>query len=167
MTAKKISELDAKTPINVDIIPVANSSTGIAGKSTCNQVFTAGANQLQIVTFPGTFGYGSANLPISSSVINNQIIGNVTIYKMIPSVNCDITGLAPIPPLTTHADGRLLWILNVGPSNLSLKNEDSRSTASNRFLTHNGSHINMGVGHLVLAMYDGSQSQRWRIWDLT
>ena len=43
MASKKISELSAKTPISTDVIPVADPSTGIAGKSTTNQIIAASA----------------------------------------------------------------------------------------------------------------------------
>lgn len=43
MTAKKISELTAKTPISTDVLPVADPTTGIAGKSSCNQIIASAA----------------------------------------------------------------------------------------------------------------------------
>lgn len=43
MASKKISELSAKTPVSTDVIPVADPSTGIAGKSTTNQIIAAAA----------------------------------------------------------------------------------------------------------------------------
>jgi hypothetical protein len=42
MTAKKISELVAKTPVSTDLIPVADPTTGIAGKSTIAQIMAGG-----------------------------------------------------------------------------------------------------------------------------
>lgn len=43
MASKKISELSAKTPISTDVLPVADPSTGLAGKSTTNQIIAAAA----------------------------------------------------------------------------------------------------------------------------
>ena len=43
MTAKKINELTAKTPIASDVLAVADTTTGIAGKSTCNQIIASAA----------------------------------------------------------------------------------------------------------------------------
>ena len=43
MTAKLISELDAKIPASADVLAVANPSTGLAGKSTCNQIIASAA----------------------------------------------------------------------------------------------------------------------------
>jgi hypothetical protein len=43
MASKKISELDAKTPSATDVLPVANPSTGVAGKSTCSQIIASAA----------------------------------------------------------------------------------------------------------------------------
>jgi hypothetical protein len=38
MTAKKINELSVKTPVSTDLIPVADPTTGVAGKSTLSQI---------------------------------------------------------------------------------------------------------------------------------
>ena len=43
MTAKLISELGAKIPASADVLAVANPSTGLAGKSTCNQIIASAA----------------------------------------------------------------------------------------------------------------------------
>ena len=43
MASKKISELTAKTPISTDVLPVADPTTGIAGKSSCNQIIASAA----------------------------------------------------------------------------------------------------------------------------
>ena len=43
MASKKISELSAKTPVAADVLAVADPSTGIAGKSTCNQIIATAA----------------------------------------------------------------------------------------------------------------------------
>ena len=43
MASKKISELSAKVAASADVLPVADPSTGIAGKSTCNQIIATAA----------------------------------------------------------------------------------------------------------------------------
>ena len=48
MTAKKISELSAKTPVSTDLIPVADPTTGIAGKSTNSQFYNATIRSLSV-----------------------------------------------------------------------------------------------------------------------
>lgn len=41
MAGKKISELTAKVPVTTDVLAVADPSTGIAGKSTTNQIIAS------------------------------------------------------------------------------------------------------------------------------
>jgi hypothetical protein len=53
MTAKKISELTAKTPVSTDVIPVADPTTGIAGKSTIAQIVSASGGGLPAITGGG------------------------------------------------------------------------------------------------------------------
>lgn len=53
MTAKKISELTAKTPVSTDVIPVADPTTGIAGKSTIAQIVSASGTALPAITGGG------------------------------------------------------------------------------------------------------------------
>ena len=54
MTAKKINELSAKTPVSTDVIPVADPTTGVAGKSTLSQI--AGVATVQD-TYTGSWIY--------------------------------------------------------------------------------------------------------------
>lgn len=165
MASKKISELDAKTPNSADVLPVADPTTGLAGKSNCAQLFVAGASSQQIVPMAGVFGYAIGNLPISSNR-NDMILGPQTIYNLIPSLTVDITGIAPAPPATSNQSGRMLWLVNTGSHTINFKNEDALSTASNRFITHTGNQVSMNSGHIALAIYDSGVA-RWRIWDLT
>ena len=94
MTAKKISELVAKTPVSTDLIPVADPTTGIAGKSTVQQVVTAGIGTVAVtnggtgtsngsITGTGalafTAGGTNQNVTISPSGTGSVTIDNVPI----------------------------------------------------------------------------------------
>lgn len=63
MTAKKISELTAKTPVSTDVIPVADPTTGVAGKSTIAQIVSASGNAL-----PATTGIIGQRLVLASNL---------------------------------------------------------------------------------------------------
>lgn len=72
MAGKKINELTDKTPVNSDLLPVADPSTGVAGKSTALQVVTAGlpsqtGNSGKFLTTNGaTASWGAATVNLST-----------------------------------------------------------------------------------------------------
>ena len=213
MASKKISELSAKTPVSTDVLPVADPSTGIAGKSTTNQIIAAAAgftNKTPAVgdwipvadtatpavawktrpysityvgleswtkfTTYGSFAFQPLSVNISSNTHNLQI-GVFGFVKINCTANSHLTGMvsenvqsntvvAPGGSTTAALDGQVVYLLNTGTNNLSVRNEDALSTAENRFVIHNGNHITLGPGHLALALYDTGVS-RWRVWDLT
>lgn len=164
MASKKISELTAKTPVSTDLVPIADPSTGVAYKSNCQGVVFAGISQLGIAQVNGSMAYASGNVTLTANT-NNLFASSNTIFRITSTGNYDLTGIIPLPN-TTEGAGRLIYLINVGSNNVTLKNEDALSTAQNRFVTHGGSHITLSPGHLVLAIYD-STLLRWRIWDLT
>jgi hypothetical protein len=213
MTAKKISELTAKTPITSDVLPVADPSTGIAGKSTCNQIIASAAgftNKTPAVgdwipvadtatpsvawktrpysitytglaswskfTTYGSFAFQSYTVNISTNT-NNLQIGVFGLVKLNCTVNSDLTGLVsedvrsnevviPGGSVTAALDGQVVYLLNVGTNSVSIKSDDSASTAANRFLTHNGGNLALAANHMAIALYDTGVS-RWRVWNLT
>jgi hypothetical protein len=171
MAGKKINQLDVKVPVPTDLVAVGDQFTGVAGKSTCKQVVFAGINQNAMLITSSSFAYTTGFLNLVSNA-NNLSLGNETVHRCFSSGNYDITGIAPptvgplVPGPGTHLDGRIIYLINTGNSNISLKNQDALSTATNRFITHNGNHITLGSGHIVMAFYDIGIT-RWRIWDLT
>ena len=160
MTAKLISELDAKTPASSDVLAVANPSTGIAGKSTSSQVIVAGLNQSATIQTGSSFCQTSATINISTNQ-NNLQLGFGGFHRLNVTSASDLTGIAP-PGTESHKDGRMIRLVNVGTNALSVKNEDANSTASNRINT-NGGNLNFQTGHMLECIYDGTTS-RWRVW---
>lgn len=164
MASKKISELDVKIPLVSDVIPVADPISGLAGKSDCGSVLYAGFDQASVIPTSSSFAFQPGGVTISSNT-NNLGLPRNTLFRLTSTGNYDLTGIVPYAGAATNS-GRIIYLLNVGSNNISLKNEDALSTAANRFLTHNGNQITLAPNHLVLALYDGTAS-RWRIWDLT
>ena len=160
MTAKKINELTAKTPISTDVLPVADPSTGIAGKSTTAQVLVAGFNQASTIVTGSSLCQTSATVAIASAQHNLQL-GIGGFHRLNVTSVSDLTGIAP-PGVESHKDGRTIRLVNVGSAALSVKNEDANSTASNRIIT-SGGNLNLQVYHMLECIYDGTAS-RWRVW---
>lgn len=77
MAGKKISELTAKTPASNDVLAVADPSTGIAGKSTCVQVFAVGLPT----------GYSSASVN-SSTITFDSLSGTGLAKSTLNDVLC-------------------------------------------------------------------------------
>jgi hypothetical protein len=76
-----------------------------------------------------------------------------SVIRVSTDASRDLTGI------TGGADGRILILVNVGTNNLVLKNEDTNSTAANRFSF--GSNRTLAGGDGLLLWYD-TVSSRWR-----
>jgi len=59
----------------------------------------------------------------------------------------------------------VIYLLNTGTNTLTLKHDDSGSSAVNRLYTHNGNNLQLASGHITLCLYDTTIS-RWRVWSL-
>lgn len=93
MTAKKISELSAKTPVGTDLIPVADPATGIAGKSTNSQFYNATIRSLSVaytgnappdfagIISPACAAQAGSSLVSSDGVTIESLNYNVVAYK--------------------------------------------------------------------------------------
>ena len=64
-----------------------------------------------------------------------------------------------ISGLQGGADGRILVLVNVGAFNILLNNEETSSSAANRFSM--GGHVALGPKHAIILQYDATAS-RWR-----
>jgi hypothetical protein len=93
---------------------------------------------------------------LSANVDNYAPAGHAdaSTFKISSNANRNITGLVG------GTDGREKRLLNVGAYNIVLKNEDSSSTAANRFAVGGDITIPPSLG--VILQYDGTVS-RWRM----
>lgn len=160
MANKKISELIAKTPAVTDILPVADPSTGVAGKSTPAQVLVAGFNQAAVIPTGSSIAFTPVTVNISTAS-NDLSIGTAGVVLANVTASVGLTGLNG-----NNASGKVVFIINTGTNALSVKNEDAGSIAANRIVTASGGNLNMQAGHMLVGIYDGTLS-RWRVWMLT
>lgn len=163
MANKKISELDYKMPLSSDIIPVADPVTGVAGRSYCGDVVYAGMDQNRVIPTSSSFAYGTVSVNMTGNM-NNLDLTPQTLVRISSAGNYDLTGIIPDPD-PSSGSGRLIYIVNVGSNTVTFKNQDTASSAQNRFITHNGNNLSLPSGHIALAIYDGVAS-RWRIWSI-
>lgn len=105
------------------------------------------------------------NFLLSGDISPSQITSNqndynptglstATVIRLSTDASRDITGIQG------GADGRILILSNVGSNNIVLKNQDSNSTASNRFIFT--SDVTLQANQAVMIQYDSTTS-RWRL----
>jgi hypothetical protein len=121
MTAKKINELSAKTPVSTDLIPVADPTTGIAGKSTIAQIMAGG---LPAITAGGRYlvsnqdGTAYTNIDTHPADIATYIstTASTAVVNGFPTAVRGFSGIAgsSFPNLTTltFADLTILTIFS-------------------------------------------------------
>lgn len=157
MASKKISELTAKIPLTTDVLPVADPSTGIAGKSTTAQVLVAGFNQSSVISTGSSIAYTPVTINATGD-LNNLSVGTSGIIFITSSTTIDLTGIDGV-----IATGKVLYIINTGIHAISVKNESVSSTDFMRIKTPVGGSLNLQVNHALLCIYDGIIS-RWRVY---
>jgi hypothetical protein len=100
--------------------------------------------------------YTSTAMTLSGTANHNISFSSAGYVKFNSgsSSNFSITGLS------AGADGQILILYNVGTGNMTVRNQNSSSSASNRIATNTGSDVSTtGTGTITL-IYDGTQS-RW------
>ena len=107
---------------------------------------------------PGKITYTGVIIPTAlSGDTNNYAPSGLSTCSRInisSTVDCNVTGL------TGMADGRQLFVCNVGTNTITLKANSSSSSAGNKFLMAND--VPMAAGALVVLTGDGT-ANGWRI----
>lgn len=96
-----------------------------------------------------------AQIVANTNDYNPTGLAAATILRLNTDASRDLTGLAG------GADGRVVFILNVGSFDLVLKNASGSSSASNRFLL-GGTDVTLTADKGAFLLYD-STSSRWRL----
>lgn len=74
-----------------------------------------------------------------------------------------LTGAAPaLRGIAGGADGKVLLIMNVSGTTVSVKNQDANPTATNRIITGTAADVTMADGASLLLQYDNTTT-RWRV----
>lgn len=72
------------------------------------------------------------------------------------------TSAANMTGMTSGYEGQMVYMQNVGSANLTIPNQDTNSSAANRFITPNGNPIVLAPQQTAIALYDCTQN-RWII----
>lgn len=83
-------------------------------------------------------------------------LAGAVVIRQDATIPVTITGLAG------GADGRILWLLNISASIITLAHENASSTAANRFALPVAASFLIAAGATALLVYD-STSSRWRV----
>jgi hypothetical protein len=89
---------------------------------------------------------------------NFAIPASSTVLRVSSSANVDLTGLSN----TNIPMGRIIVLVNVGSSNITLKNNSGSSSAGNKFKLPGGTDITLAPDGSVTLMYDTTSSV-WRV----
>lgn len=137
------AEKSAITHTNRSSLDTIDQNLATTSDVTFNNVLTSG----YLVRSVG-------NITVTSGTINNLVIPASSFIKITSS-----TGNFTIAGIAGGASGRVLTIYNASTNNMSISNEGTTSTASNRILTMGGSLNGNGASNVTM-VYDAAQS-RW------
>ena len=103
-------------------------------------------------------GFGApANTPSSITTnTNNYAPGSGTFQRWASTTNVNVTGMV------AGFDGETRYIWNVGSNNITFKNQDTNSTAANRFKTDTLADLVLLPSAIMIAQYD-TTSTTWRV----
>jgi hypothetical protein len=100
---------------------------------------------------------GIQSTPVTTSLNNLALTATTSILRADP-----VGGANALTGMTGGTDGRLIEIWNVDAANsFDINNEDTDSTAANRFITQGGSALTIGPGQRAVARYFSADT-RWR-----
>lgn len=124
---------------NTDYAPVASPT------------FTGTPDITQAVKFSGDIS--PSQITSNQNDYNPTGLSTASVLRLSTDASRDVTGLAG------GADGRAIFLYNVGAQNLVLKNQSSSSSAANRFALN--ADLTIGADQGIALLYD-STSSRWR-----
>lgn len=128
-------------------------------------VGTANVGNLLVDGLPPTFGRArfAGDLSVSAyspaaftGTQNNYSIGTRSYVRLDGSSTPVITGIK-----ANNADGKALFISNVGAASIQFNNQDSGSDAANRIITGTGANVTLASDASLTLIYDSSTA-RWR-----
>jgi len=154
--------------INLDISggPQLTSAHSISWANTTNwsatkdiRIFRSGISVLAVAgtssSAPGTFS-SPANSPAQITANqNNYAIGTGLFNRVNSDASRTITGVV------AGLDGQLALDWNVGSFDLVYSQQDTNSTAANRFANASGANLTISAGQVALRQYDNTTA-RWR-----
>ena len=167
MAGLRIDQLSARVPAKTDTT-ATTAAGGPAGSSTMLNVVEAGCSGATVLTIGsagagGSFAHPSSTVNISTNT-DNLVLSNSAFQRLNCTKACDLTGIAPSNG-SSHADGRLIHIVNVGTNTLTIVHMSGSSLPANRIDTSN-KNLTLNSRHLLTLIYD-STAGNWLSWQTT
>ena len=107
-------------------------------------------------TITGAVAGGTVSPASLSANTNNYAPGAGGFQRWTSSAAINVTGMA------AGLAGEVRRIINVGTNTITLTNQDSNSTAANRWLTTTGASLALAANKIALAVYDATTAA-WRV----
>lgn len=167
MAGLRIDQLSSRVPVKTDMT-ATTASGGPAGFSTMTTVVEAGCSGATVLTIGSTGAGGSLAHPSStvniSTNTNNLVLSNSGFQRLNCTANCQLTGIAP-PNGSSHVDGRMMHIVNIGTHTLTIVHQSGSSLTANQIDTANAN-ITLSPRHLLTLIYDATAGN-WLAWETT
>ena len=150
------------TDCTVSIIPDQSGNSGKVLKTDGSALSWADTLSLDTVTFtgsaliPGIFSTPKGSDHSTTGSQNDVAFGTTSLVRYTGNNTATFTGVSG------GSDGRMIRITNASSYNITLKNQDSSSTAGNRIITTSGSDLTVPPNVSVTLQYDSTDS-RWRV----
>ena len=146
----------------VSIIPTQSGNSGKVLKTDGSALSWTDTLSLDTVTFtgsaliPGIFSTPKGSDHSTTGSQNDVDFGTTSLVRYTGNNTATFTGVSG------GSDGRMIRITNASSYNITLKNQDSNSTATNRIITTSGSDLTVPPNVSVTLQYDSGDS-RWRV----
>lgn len=131
---------------------------GSAATGTAGTITIGGSNASSTSIGAALLVTGVVSPTAFAASADNLAIGNVAHVR----VTTNNAGAQNLTGMTGGADGRIVYITNIGATDSVVLKHDATSTAANRFYGPNAADVTLRVKGSVWAMYDGTLS-RWLI----
>lgn len=148
------------------VVDASEDKVGIGTASPATLLDVAGVVTANGVTIDSTDGlavgstspskYAATSPAQITADQNDYNLGTGTFFRLSSNASRNITGLA------NGADGRMVYLVNVGANNIVLQNQNAGSTDANKIITGTGADVTLAPDNAATLIYDAT-TQRWRI----
>lgn len=145
------------TGVNLGTDSYSFADANIAGTATIGNLTVTGLPpSFGRARFVGDLAVSAYSPSAFTGTQHNYDVGTRSYVRLDGSSTPVITGIK-----ANNADGKALFISNVGSVSIQFNNQDSNSTAGNRIITGTGANVTLAADASMTLLYDATTA-RWR-----